>query len=494
VHIALLSSRLLLAGVFALASVTKLADLRGSRAAVAGFGISERVAAPLGTLLPLAELAIAAALLPAGTARLGALGAGALVAVFIAAISRSMARGEAPDCHCFGQLHSEPAGPRTLARNLMLVGLAAFVAAAGWSDPGPSATAWVGRLDGTGAVAVAAGLAIAALAAVTAWGLLALLRQNGRMLLRIEDLEAQLDPSADQRPATPHVGLPLGEPAPAFSLAGLYGESVTLESLISADTPVMLLFTDPACGPCSALMPQIATWQRELAGELTVAVLTRGSTQDNRAKSREHGIASVWIDDALTVYNAYRANGTPGAVLIDGRGRIASDIVAGVAAITALVEDATNPPDLPVVQVPARQGPPPPPPVGAPAPELELADLAGEPLTLAAPDRDTLILFWNPGCGFCERMLDDVRAFERSSPPGAPRLLVISTGSVADNERLGLRAQIALDNQFAAGAAFGSTGTPSAVLVDRHARVASELALGAPAVMALASTINEIGA
>jgi thiol-disulfide isomerase/thioredoxin len=352
----------------------------------------------------------------------------------------------------------------------------------------------VGRLGGAGTVGLAAGLAIAALAALTAWGLLALLRQNGRMLLRIEELEAELDPSAGERPATQHLGLPLGEPAPAFSLAGLYGESVTLESLISADTPVMLLFTDPACGPCSALMPQIATWQRELAGELTVAVLTRGSTQDNRAKSREHGIASVWIDDGLTVYNAYRANGTPGAVLVDGRGRIASDVVAGVAAITALVEDAASAPGLPVVQVPARQGPPPPPPVGAPAPELELADLVGEPLTVAAPDRDTLVLFWNPGCGFCERMLDEVRAFERSSPPGAPRLLVISSGSVADNQRLGLQAQIALDNEFATGAAFGSTGTPSAVLVDRQGRVASELALGAPAVMALARTTNEIGA
>jgi thiol-disulfide isomerase/thioredoxin len=488
----LLGARLLLAGVFALASITKLGDLRGSRTAVAGFGVPERFASPLGTLLPVAELAIAVALLPAASAREGALGAGLLLVLFMAAIARSMARGEAPDCHCFGQLHSEPAGRRALARNLVLAAVASFVAVGGWSNAGPSAVAWIGRLSDAGAVAFGAGLAIAGLAAFTVWALLALLRQNGRMLLRIDELEAQLHPSARRPPDAPHRGLPLGDPAPAFSLAGLYGESVTLQSLISADTPVMLLFTDPQCGPCNALMPQIADWQRELAGELTVAVLTTGSPHDNRAKVREHGIVSVWLDDGLTVYNAYRATGTPSAVLIDGSGRMASDVVGGAAAISELVARATRPPVLPVMQRPAPT--PPSPPVGSPAPALELGDLAGRPVALTVPDRETLVLFWNPGCGFCERMLNDVRAFERSSPPGAPRLLLISTGSPADNERLALQAPIALDQGFAAGTAFGTTGTPSAVLVDRRGRVASELAVGAPAVMALATATTEQGA
>jgi thiol-disulfide isomerase/thioredoxin len=491
---ALLCARLLLAGVFALASVTKLGDLRGSRAAVAGFGVPERFASTLGTLLPVAELAIAVALLPAGSAREGALGAGVLLVVFVAAIARSMARGEAPDCHCFGQLHSEPAGRRTLARNLVLAAVATFVAAGGWSNAGPSAIAWIGRLGDPGTVALAAGLAIAGLAAFTAWALLAVLRQNGRLLLRIDELEARLDPSARRAPDLPHLGLPLGDPAPAFSLAGLYGESVTLESLISADTPVLLLFTDPLCGPCNALMPQIATWQRELAGELTIAVLTSGSPHDNRAKVREHGVVSVWLDDGFTVYNAYRATGTPSAVLIDGQGRVASDVAGGAAAISELVARAARPPALPVVDQPAPRSSPPRSSVGSPVPAVELGDLAGKPVALTVPDRETLVLFWNPACGFCERMLDDVRAFERSSPPGAPRLVLISTGSPADNEKLALQAPIALDQGFAAGTAFGTTGTPSAVLVDRRGRVASELAVGAPAVMALASAATEHGA
>ena len=295
-HTALLVLRLLLSSVFALAAVTKLADLRGSREAVAGFGVPEALAAPLGTLLPLAELAVAVALL----------------ALFAAAIARSMARGEAPDCHCFGQLHSSPAGWRTLARNAALGGLAAFVAIAGRGGAGPSVTAWIGRLHGAGLVAFAGGVAFAALAALTVWALLALLRQNGRLLLRVDELEARLDASGAPELAPPHQGLPLGEPAPAFTLFGLYGETVTLEALVAAENPVMLLFTDPGCGPCNALMPQISDWQREHAGELTIAVLTRGSADDNRSKVREHGVGSVWLDDGLAVFGAYQGGGQPG--------------------------------------------------------------------------------------------------------------------------------------------------------------------------------------
>jgi hypothetical protein len=43
-----------------------------------------------------------------------------------------------------------------------------------------------------------------------------------------------------------------------------------------------------------------------------------------------------------------------------------------------------------------------------------------------------------------------------------------------------------LDQQFAVGRAFGTSGTPSAVLVDAEGKVASEVTVGAPAVMELA--------
>jgi hypothetical protein len=91
-------------------------------------------------------------------------------------------------------------------------------------------------------------------------------------------------------------------------------------------------------------------------------------------------------------------------------------------------------------------------------------------------------------------MLDDVRALEERSWPGAPRLLLISTGSVPENQALGLSSPIALDAAFSAGTAFGTTGTPSGIRLDRDRKVASELAVGAPGVMALAGVPSGRGA
>src|SRR6185369_14748942 len=107
-QIVLLIARLLLAVVFGVAGIAKAADLAGSRRAVAGFGIPERLASPLGLGLPFAEILIAVALIPLSSAWAGAIAALAVLLIFTIGIAVNLARGKSPDCHCFGQLHSEP--------------------------------------------------------------------------------------------------------------------------------------------------------------------------------------------------------------------------------------------------------------------------------------------------------------------------------------------------------------------------------------------------
>ena len=52
---------------------------------------------------------------------------------------------------------------------------------------------------------------------------------------------------------------------------------------------------------------------------------------------------------------------------------------------------------------------------------------------------------------------------------------------------MGLRSPVLLDQDgMRVGRLFGVTGTPMAVLVDVKGKIASELAVGAPAVLALA--------
>jgi thiol-disulfide isomerase/thioredoxin len=505
--IALLVARLLLAGIFLVAGVAKLADRAGSRQALIDFGLPTGLATPFGILLPLAELAVAAALIPTSTAWWGALGALALLLLFVAGISINLARGRKPDCRCFGQLHSAPAGWRTLARNGALAVIASFVVWQGKEGAGPSAVGWLGAISAVQLLALISGLIVLGLLAAEGWLLVHLLRQNGRLLVRLEALEAKLaagDAAPSQngvQEAQPPAGLPVGSQAPDFSLSGLHGETLTLESLGSSGKPVMLLFTDPNCGPCNALLPEVGRWQQEHAEKLSISLVSRGTPEENRTKASEHGLQNVLLQEDWEVHDVYRANGTPSAVLVAPEGAIGSPVVGGTDAIRALVSQVVRErAQLPIQ--PATQGQPCPDcgkvhaaaptipaakNIGEPAPEVKLPDLEGKSVGLEDfRGKETLVLFWNPGCGFCQQMLPDLKEWEADPPEGAPRLLVISAGTEEANREMGLSSTVVLDQQFSTGRAFGATGTPSAVLVDAEGRVASEIGVGAQAVLALA--------
>jgi thiol-disulfide isomerase/thioredoxin len=99
----------------------------------------------------------------------------------------------------------------------------------------------------------------------------------------------------------------------------------------------------------------------------------------------------------------------------------------------------------------------------------------------------TVLLFWNPTCGYCQQMLPDVMQWERERASDALALLVISSGPIEANKSQGFRSRVVLDNQFVAGETFGVSGTPSAMLLDEQGKVASGVAVGKEAVLALLS-------
>lgn len=519
----LLLARIVLAVTFLVSSIGKFLDLKGSRKAMRDFGLPESLAAPAAIGLPIVELITAVLLIPTSTAWWGAILSFLLLAAFIGGIAYNMSKGRAPDCHCFGQIHSEPAGPRTLIRNGLLALVALFIILFGtdrWSfshgNAGVSLLGWMGDLSTFEIIATLLFIALIAAVAAVGYVLVHLLGQNGRVLLRLDAIEAaqQNAPAAGiaaapaAAPAVPALGLAVGTQAPTFKLEGLFGETQTLDAIRSNGLPTMLLFTDPTCGPCNALLPDVGKWQRDNVGKLNIAVITSGTPDDNKAKVSEHGISNVLIQQNRAVSNEYKAVGTPSAVLIDRTGKIASPVSGGGDAIRALLGSATGlaaarpvaaaPAAAAAAAAPAANGGAPAAPkptapqrpnlVGQDAPDMELPDLDGKTVKLSDyKGKQALLVFWNPGCGFCKKMTDDLKAWENDKPAGAPEVILVSTGTVDANKAMGLSSTTVIDEGFATGRKFGATGTPSAILVDPTGKIASEIAVGGPNVIALAS-------
>src|SRR5579884_3017606 len=145
--IVLLLARLVLAVVFLVAGVGKLLDLKGSRQAMRDFSLPDFLAAPLGTILPFAEIAVTVALIPTASAWWGALGALVLLLLFVAGITYNLTLGRKPDCHCFGVFYSSAIGRSTLIRNLVLAVIAALIVGFGLTTQVLSMVAWIGKLN-----------------------------------------------------------------------------------------------------------------------------------------------------------------------------------------------------------------------------------------------------------------------------------------------------------------------------------------------------------
>src|ERR1700730_12752363 len=201
----ILAARLLLGGMFAVAALAKLADRDGARRAVTAFGVPRAAAGFVGSALIATEFGIAALL--AVEPQSGAVVALVALAGFSAVVLASLARGRRLECHCFGRLSSGPLGWPTLARNGCLSALAAFVA-----------------LDGHFGWPLTA-FAIAMLALVV--GPAAYRRWTVRPGTAAADLE----------------------------LPDRTGQVWTLDRLLESRRPLVLIFGQPGCPGCDALLP-----------------------------------------------------------------------------------------------------------------------------------------------------------------------------------------------------------------------------------------------
>jgi uncharacterized membrane protein YphA (DoxX/SURF4 family) len=140
------------------AGTAKLLDRDGGRQAVRTFGLPGPLVAPVAVALPVAELAVAVALIDTRSAVAGAWGAAILLAGFIAGIAITLGQGNQPDCRCFGSLHSATVGRKTIVRDAALLAGALLVAVAG---PGTGLSAWASGVSPIDWAAIVVGITLA---------------------------------------------------------------------------------------------------------------------------------------------------------------------------------------------------------------------------------------------------------------------------------------------------------------------------------------------
>lgn len=308
--------RLGLSVIFGVAAVTKFTDQRGTREAVKNFGSPPSWAPTLAFLLPIAELAIAIGLLFTATTTASASGALVLLMIFVIAIGVNLARGRTHDCHCFGQLYSRPLGWPTLIRNFFFAAAAAFLVLRSYSETPraiPDALAQLSQTEW-----LIAGVAVAAAIAAVVY---ALKRQK---------------PAAEETPAPPQ-GPPLDAVAPPFQLAAYEGGTTSLDQLLAHGKPLLLVFTNPNCGPCVALFSEIRDWQQAHREHLTIALVSFGTIKENFVNVARNGLGQVLLQKKREVAELYGATLTPTAVIVNTGGRIASKLAVGAEEIRELL-------------------------------------------------------------------------------------------------------------------------------------------------------------
>ena len=230
---------------------------------------------------------------------------------------------------------------------------------------------------------------------------------------------------------------------------------------------------------------------------MTIAVVTRGGADKNKDKVAEHGLSHVLLQTDREVSNEYKAYGTPTAVIVSAGRQIDSPVAGGADAIRALYSprrpasrQRPQPPALLRPLEPRAVAPQPPATAsrsvrasGSRRPRSRLPDLTGKTVSLDDfKGKETMLVFWNPGCGFCKTWRTISRLGRRTRPRTHRKSSMSRPARPRRTPKWGFRRRWCSIG-FATGRTFGASGTPSAVLVDAQGKIASDVAVGAPGVL-----------
>jgi peroxiredoxin len=166
-----------------------------------------------------------------------------------------------------------------------------------------------------------------------------LILQNGRLLLRIEQVESKLSLIVEASQTIDH-GLAIGSEAPLIELPSLDAASWSL--LDQRGQRSLVLFFSHNCGYCLEMIPDLEQWRLLKASDLNAVatqliIVVHGEREEVDAMlGKFKDKLTVLFDTTSTTMRDYEVVGTPTAYLIDEEGRIASLRTVGRMSIIGL--------------------------------------------------------------------------------------------------------------------------------------------------------------
>lgn len=140
-----------------------------------------------------------------------------------------------------------------------------------------------------------------------------------------EEHHESANPSEEESPAVPQVGLGQDDLAPDFSLSLISGEEVTLSDYLGKK--VILNFWATWCPPCRAEMPDMQAFYEQADEEVEILAvnLTKSeqSIEDIESFLTELGITfPILLDEESDIAAMYQAIAIPTTYFIDTKGTI----------------------------------------------------------------------------------------------------------------------------------------------------------------------------
>jgi peroxiredoxin len=132
-------------------------------------------------------------------------------------------------------------------------------------------------------------------------------------------------------------GLKAGAVAPEFRLPLVGGGELALADL--RGRRVLLVFSDPNCGPCDELAPRLQ--KLHLARlDLQVLMISRRGAEGTAAKAKALGLTfPIVMQKQWEISLKYGMFATPIGYLIDGQGIVVKDVAVGIEPILALADE-----------------------------------------------------------------------------------------------------------------------------------------------------------